>query len=434
MNTEEEHLEKIEKLNQLISEIQRKLDAGDYMIHEFSEFNKPINYIHVQLPDLNVYLSPIKTSIEGHFYYKNYKDFKAPYVLIHNNVFKKDKIIIDDNALAHELQHFLDYKQNMKFTGIKNILKPEGGINPAYYNDITEWRAFTIQFLRQYFQVVKLKKLTENFKMFFHDFFKKTNAKEFYKNLTMENREKFNEYLQKFHQKLLERKYNELSNLISEEVFLMNILTEVTNDNPTLLSDLMKEPLEENQKPNLSEQDYRGSHQAPSSANQDSPMYDLTQVYGEDIYGKNALRYFGHQPYDAYSINLIQSVRNKPNARVKIYRAVPKVITNQEKINDYLKQKAYVLKTGRIPQGIDNWNNKSEYYEYLDNEIQRLKTLPEEQDKVRINDGDWVTINPAYAREHGKSNLNNNYRVLTKTVSAKNLFNEGDINEWGYSI
>lgn len=180
-------------------------------------------------------------------------------------------------------------------------------------------------------------------------------------------------------------------------------------------------------------EDYRGSHQAPSKANEDSPMYDLTQTYGEDIYTNNALRYFGHQLYDAYTINLIQSVRNKPNARVKIYRAVPKVITNQEKINDYEKQKAYILKTGRLPAHVDNFSNKSEYYEYLDDEIQKLKSLSDEPDKVKINDGDWVTINPAYAREHGQSNLNNNYRVLTKTVYAKNLYNEGDINEWGYS-
>lgn len=186
---------------------------------------------------------------------------------------------------------------------------------------------------------------------------------------------------------------------------------------------------------NITEDDYRGEHTAPTR--EDSPMYDVTNAYGEDIYGsmEKAVRYFGaHRPYDMYSIGLIQRARNKPNMPVKIYRAVPAVLTNQEKINDYEKQKAYILKTGRLPQGVDNWKDKSEYYDYISNEIDKLKSLPAEQEtKTKINSGDWVTINPAYAKEHGKSNLNNKYKVLTKTVSAKNLFTDGnDIHEWGY--
>lgn len=183
------------------------------------------------------------------------------------------------------------------------------------------------------------------------------------------------------------------------------------------------------------EEDYRGEHHAPNK--DDSPMYDVTNEYGEDIYDniEKAVRYFGaYRPYDSYSIGLIQSARNKPNMRVKIYRAVPAVLTNQEKINDYEKQKKYILKTGRLPQGVDNWKDKSEYYDYISNEIEKLKTLPAEQEsKTQINSGDWVTINPAYAKEHGKSNLNNKYRILSKTVFAKNLFTDGnDIHEWGY--
>ncbi len=181
--------------------------------------------------------------------------------------------------------------------------------------------------------------------------------------------------------------------------------------------------------------DYRGEHTAPTK--EDSPMYDVTNAYGEDIYGniEKAVKYFGaHRPYDMYSIALIQRARNKPNMPVKIYRAVPATLTNREKINNYEKQKAYIQKTGRLPQGVDNWKDKSEYYDYISDEIEKLKALPVEQEtKTKINSGDWVTINPAYAKEHGKSNLNNKYKVLTKTVSAKNLFTDGnDIHEWGY--
>ena len=185
---------------------------------------------------------------------------------------------------------------------------------------------------------------------------------------------------------------------------------------------------------NLTEEDdYRGYHTAPTS--EDSPMYDVTNTFGEDMYTDRALRMFGgYGQYDGYSIALIQRARNKPNMPVKIYRAIPAILTNQEKINDYEKQKAYILKTGKLPKDVDNWRNSSEYYDWISNEIDRLKALPPEQDaKAKINNGDWVTINPAYAKVHGQSNLNNKFKVLSKTVPAKNLFTDGNsIHEWGY--
>ena len=184
---------------------------------------------------------------------------------------------------------------------------------------------------------------------------------------------------------------------------------------------------------NLTEDDYRGSHRAPGPDSDDSPMYDLTNTYGKDIYGPQALRHFGnYRPYDAYTIALIQQAKDKPNYQVKIYRAVPKVISNQEKIDDYTKRMKYIMKTGKIPNDVDNFKNSSEYYDWLSDEIEKLKSqVVDNHDKVKINNGDWVTINPAYAKEHGTSNVGK-FRVLTKTVSAKNLYNEGDINEWGY--
>jgi len=157
-------------------------------------------------------------------------------------------------------------------------------------------------------------------------------------------------------------------------------------------------------------------------------------MYGEDIYGPEAVRMFGnYRPHDKYSISLIQQARNKPNMQVRIYRAVPKVITNQEKIDDYQKRMKYILKTGKLPRDVDNFRNSSEYYDWLSTEIEKLKTQPTD-DKTKINNGDWVTINPIYAKEHGQGNLGNKFRVLTKTVSAKQLYTDGnDINEWGYN-
>jgi len=184
----------------------------------------------------------------------------------------------------------------------------------------------------------------------------------------------------------------------------------------------------------LNEEDYRGEHSAPEPSESTAPLYDLTKNFDEDLYSRDALRLYGNNdPYDRLSIAIIQSSRNKPNRQITIYRAVPKIITNTEKINDYRKQLAYIMRTGKIPRGVDNWKDRSEYYEWLSNEIDKLSAIPDDEARVKINSGDWVTINPAYAKEHGQNNLRNKYRIVRKTVSAKNLWwDGGDINEWGY--
>jgi hypothetical protein len=188
---ERQDLEKIEEINSIIAEIQKKLDSKDYKTAVLSQYVKPVHYVWVSLPELNIYLTPIRSGIEGHFGRKDYKEFKAPYILLHNSRFKRNKILFDENGMAHELQHYIDWKKGNKFTDFKNILKPEGGINPEYYNDPTEWSAYVIQFLRQYFQAVPLKKLAQDFQSFYKDFWRKTEAKDYYKTLTSENKKKF---------------------------------------------------------------------------------------------------------------------------------------------------------------------------------------------------------------------------------------------------
>lgn len=126
--------------------------------------------------------------------------------------------------------------------------------------------------------------------------------------------------------------------------------------------------------------DYRGWHEAPSKA-YGSPLHDMTMMYGEDIYTPNAERYFGERrPIDKYTIQIIQAYRNKPNQLVKIYRAVPKNVNT-------------------------------------------------------INAGDWVTIHPEYAKEHGEAHIGEGeYKVISLSVPAKNIINGGEsIHEWGYS-
>lgn len=179
--------------------------------------------------------------------------------------------------------------------------------------------------------------------------------------------------------------------------------------------------------------DYRIDHRAPNSDG-DTPLYNLEDIYGDDIYGPNALRYFGTKsPYDSETIAIMQSVRDEPDHKVKIYRAVPKVLTNSEKISRYEDHLNYINKTGEFPKGITNWENVDQYRDYLQSELEKLKTLDDNPEIKDFHSGDWVSINKNYAIEHGKRNLNNDYSILSKVVKAKDIFTDGNsIHEYGY--
>jgi len=128
--------------------------------------------------------------------------------------------------------------------------------------------------------------------------------------------------------------------------------------------------------------EYQGEHEPPSES-YGAPLHDLTQVYPEDIYSNKALQYYGmghpeHKKMDMESLFKAQLYRNKPNASVSVFRAVP------EHVNE-------------------------------------------------INPSDWVTLSPAYAKLHGESRLGGKYKTLKKMVKAKELWTAGDsIHEWGY--
>jgi len=184
------------------------------------------------------------------------------------------------------------------------------------------------------------------------------------------------------------------------------------------------------------ENEYRGSHTAPSKS-YGAPLHDLTQIYPADIYSSNASRYYGDRSTehsDDLSISIMHSVRNKPNAKVKIYRAVPSIITTQDKIDDIKKQKAYILKYGKVPRDINTNLNSSQYFDKISNELEALEKIPnQETSKIGINPGDWVTINRQYAITHGESSLLGKYKILTKTVPAKHLYTDANsIHEFGY--
>lgn len=126
-------------------------------------------------------------------------------------------------------------------------------------------------------------------------------------------------------------------------------------------------------------ENYQGEHAAPSShaAENTAPMYDLTKIYPSDVYGPSGSQY-AYDQNESFAVAV--SKKGRPNALVTIYRAIPK-------------------------------------------ELKRAK----------INAGDWVTTNRSYAKEHGRDNLNNNYRIITASVPARHLWTTGDsFDEWGY--
>jgi hypothetical protein len=123
---------------------------------------------------------------------------------------------------------------------------------------------------------------------------------------------------------------------------------------------------------------YRMRHSAPRRADEfGSPATDVEEMM-PGFYENPNLYGSGYAQADKESRSAIMAIRGKPNAPVTIYRAVP--------------------------EGVD-----------------------------KINPGDWVTLSPTYANEHGRSNVSSGFDVLSKVIPAKDLWFDGDsVNEFGY--
>ena len=183
----------------------------------------------------------------------------------------------------------------------------------------------------------------------------------------------------------------------------------------------------------LLENDYRGEHTAPLNTPDNAPLFAMDKIYPDDIYSSNAARYYGDMGGDSndnLSVGIIQSFRNRPNAKVRIYRAVPKVLRASEKLTKLETMKYNYQRRHTIPSSYTG--DKKEFFDWVTGEIEKLQDVPDEA-KMIISPGDWVTINKQYAIDHGNSALNGEYRILTKTVLARQLFTDANsIHEFGY--
>jgi hypothetical protein len=182
---------------------------------------------------------------------------------------------------------------------------------------------------------------------------------------------------------------------------------------------------------------YVGEHSAPDPE-VSAPLHNLTfnEIYPDDVY-TNPRHYFsGEDNEDMWAWSIISDCHKKPSKSVTIYRAVPYQESSEDLISKYLQEKAYIQKTGKMPRAAVKEMNVSRYYEYLNHEIELLKEHPQKsQDNIkRINPGDWVTIVRKYAVDHGRANLRNQFKVLSKTVIACDLWTDGNsLLEWGYN-
>jgi len=184
----------------------------------------------------------------------------------------------------------------------------------------------------------------------------------------------------------------------------------------------MNEPRREND-------DYAGEHAAPMS-DSGAPGHDVTgggNFYPDDVYSGMAVQYYGtgNDQLDREAFAIVHALRGKPNAKIRIYRAVPKAPTKAEQIAAVEKEMAQIMRRGGEPGR----------YDRLHDERERLRALPDdaEQTKPAINRGDWVAITRAYAKDHGEHALNGEYQIISREVRAADIFTNGDsIQEWGY--
>lgn len=100
--------------------------------------------------------------------------------------------------------------------------------------------------------------------------------------------------------------------------------------------------------------DYRISHTAPTKNEYEHESagigYDI-ETYMPDIYSNNALQYYGQEDNneDLKVIRVIQSMKDKPNKKVTIYRSIPipddykEIQSRKKQINNDIKKLNHLI-------------------------------------------------------------------------------------------
>lgn len=122
--------------------------------------------------------------------------------------------------------------------------------------------------------------------------------------------------------------------------------------------------------------EYRGEHNAPNKESGAS-LFNLFVIFPKDVY--TAPNLYTHESFDRECLSIANDCKGRPNKLVTIYRSVSKELVSP-----------------------------------------------------KISPGDWVSLSRAYVVDHGRSNLNNSFKIIKKTVAARDVFTDGDLAEWGY--
>lgn len=131
----------------------------------------------------------------------------------------------------------------------------------------------------------------------------------------------------------------------------------------------------------LFQEDYQMEHLAPAKEEGNSSLDNVSFSFGKDIYSSNAFNLYkqGNDKESKQSIDIINKFKGNPNAMVTVYRAVPLNV------------------------------------------------------EAKIIPGDWITLSKEYADIHGRSSLNNKYKILSKKIPAREIYTDGNsIHEWGW--
>lgn len=127
-------------------------------------------------------------------------------------------------------------------------------------------------------------------------------------------------------------------------------------------------------------EDYRMTHRAPVGSDGFAVSIDrLNELYPDDVYSNMGWHYYGDgdRAVDKKSHSILKFFKGKPEEDITVYRAVPKGVKE-------------------------------------------------------INSGDWVSINRDYAKQHGDSNIDGKYDIISKKVKVRQVFTDANsLNEQG---
>ena len=148
-----------------------------------------------------------------------------------------------------------------------------------------------------------------------------------------------------------------------------------------VIEGLIREAMEDEDYDGVDSIDYKGEHSAPMLED-GAPLWNIAAngVYPDDVYGPNGMSWYGtgDRFLDSEAYSILRKAYGRRDKQLTVYRAVPKGVKG-------------------------------------------------------INRGDWITTVRQYAKDHGESALNGEYSIIKKSVTARDIFTDGNSwLEWGY--